>query len=145
MKIWKSVIAVAAVAALTLTGSAANASEAAPGTTSVKAAATAAVASSSPTGQYEWVCVLTNGNSWSMTNGQPLTQCHGSYLHKYLNGVRLQVINITAGSVKATASIACVATITAELILVLTPGGGWVWLAKTATRAALAASNPCRA
>ena len=142
MKIAKSIIAAVAVTALLLTGTtAANAGErkpAAPQAVSVGAAA-------SSTGEYEWVCVLGSGNSWSMADGQATTECVGTYLQKYLNGSLVEVVNITSGSVEATATIACVLAVTTSLILALTPGGGWVWLAKTGARAAIAASNPCRA
>jgi hypothetical protein len=151
MKFWKSTSVALVVLSLILSGgTVANAREtvssvgATPSST-VAHAATPALATASTTGQYEWVCVLANGSSYSMVNGEPTTNCKGSYLQKYLNGVQLQVISLTGGGVQATATITCVLAVTAGVLLVFTPGGGLVWLARTAARNAIAASNPCRA
>ena len=38
------------------------------------------------TGEYEYICQMPDGNSWSLQVGEPTTDCHGSYLQKYING-----------------------------------------------------------
>lgn len=53
--------------------------------------------SSSPTGQYEWICILTSGHSHSLANGEPLTNCKGSYLHRYINGRHVATYRLAYG------------------------------------------------
>lgn len=62
------------------------------------------------TGNYEYNCVLSNGSSYFMAPGEALTNCHGSYLQKYLDGRQLSSISLTYGGVVAT-----------------NPPVGWVW------------------
>jgi hypothetical protein len=54
------------------------------------------------TGNYEYNCVLSNGSSYFMACGEKLTDCHGSYLQKYLDGRKLKTVNLTYGGVVAT-------------------------------------------
>ena len=62
------------------------------------------------TGNYEYNYVLTTGWSYMMAPGEVLTNCHGSYLQKYLDGRQLSSVNLTYGGVVAT-----------------NPPVGWVW------------------
>ncbi|MBF4562874.1 hypothetical protein ITJ43_12085 [Microbacterium sp. VKM Ac-2870] len=38
------------------------------------------------TGQYEYICQMPDGNSWSLYVGEQTTDCKGSFLQKYING-----------------------------------------------------------
>lgn len=49
------------------------------------------------TGNYEYNCVLTDGSSYFMGAGEPLTNCKGSYLQKYLDGRQLTSVSLAYG------------------------------------------------
>lgn len=38
------------------------------------------------TGDYEYICQMPDGNSWSLQVGEATSDCHGSFLQKYING-----------------------------------------------------------
>lgn len=48
----------------------------------------------SGTGQYEYICIMPNGNSWSLAVGQATTDCKGSYMHKYLDGRLIETYSL---------------------------------------------------
>lgn len=47
------------------------------------------------TGQYDYYCVATSGAINYLVHGEPLSDCHGSYLQKYINGALVQTIPLT--------------------------------------------------
>jgi hypothetical protein len=53
----------------------------------------AGAAQAEPTGHYEYICVLTDGNSYALSSGAKNT-CNGSYLLKYINGQQVDSINL---------------------------------------------------
>jgi hypothetical protein len=55
----------------------------------------AGAANAEPAGQYEYVCVGTDGSSYSMAHGTALSTCKGSYLQKYINGKQIETIALT--------------------------------------------------
>ncbi len=78
----------------------------------------------SPTGQYEWVCVLTTGNTYSMRDGEPLTNCKGSYLQKYLNGRQLAVYRLAYDGNGAIANVkaeGCLLAVAGGVLTILSP------------------------
>jgi hypothetical protein len=44
---------------------------------------------------YEYICQLADGNSWSLSSGEPTDDCHGTYLQKYINGSMVANYNLT--------------------------------------------------
>lgn len=52
----------------------------------VSAATNPAAVTPMSTGQYEYICQMPNGQSWSLYVGEKTTDCKGSYLQKYING-----------------------------------------------------------
>lgn len=63
--------------------------------------ATAGSASAEPSGNYEYVCVSTSGSSYSMADGEKLTNCKGSYLQQYINGQQVDTIPLTGDGTRA--------------------------------------------
>ena len=53
------------------------------------------VADPQTTGVYSYNCVLQNGSSYFMKPGEPLPNCKGSRLQKYINGRMVQTIPLT--------------------------------------------------
>lgn len=93
------------------------------------------------TGNYYYVCVLTSGNSWSLTPGENLTDCKGSYLQKYLDGRQIARWSLTQNGTPATnrpPSEGCLVAIgLAGAGLVFSPPtGGVSWFAASAIAAA---------
>jgi hypothetical protein len=84
------------------------------------------------TGQYEWVCVGTDGNSYSMTPGEPTSNCHGSYLQKYLDGSQLATYNLAyngQGELADPDANSCVLGMAGNMMLIIFPPTsieGWV-------------------
>jgi hypothetical protein len=77
MRTMLSKVMVTAVAALGLTLGAAGAAQA------------------DPAGKYVYVCVGTDGSSYTMASGAELGSCKGSYLQKYINGAQVDTIALT--------------------------------------------------
>lgn len=86
-----------------------------------------------PTGQYTYVCVLTNGSSYTMKNGEKLGNCKGSYLKKYINGNQVDSVHLAGNGEVAkplpAGTISCLIAIygTGKSVLnvVETKGKGW--------------------
>lgn len=84
------------------------------------------------TGQYEYICIGIDGNSWSLASGEPTTDCHGSYLHKYINGVMVANYHLAYGGGAAQnppGNIGCVLAIAGAVSLFYFPPTGvaaWV-------------------
>lgn len=102
----------------------------APALTATTATATAPSVLVGPTpmtGNYYYNCVLTDGNSWSLAAGEPLTDCHGSYLQKYLDGVHVSSIALTYGGGAAASessqwhTLGCAVAVASGVVLVLYP------------------------
>jgi hypothetical protein len=55
----------------------------------------AGVANADPAGQYTYVCVSTDGSSYTVPQGAALSTCKGSYLQKYINGQHVSSVNLT--------------------------------------------------
>jgi hypothetical protein len=55
----------------------------------------AGVAQADPAGKYVYVCVGTDGSSYTMASGAELGSCKGSYLQKYINGAQVDTIALT--------------------------------------------------
>ncbi|WP_344405838.1 hypothetical protein [Dactylosporangium fulvum] len=49
------------------------------------------------TGEYEYNCIGVDGSSFWLSPGRPTTDCHGSYLQKYLDGNLLASYNLAYG------------------------------------------------
>lgn len=62
----------------------------------------AGAASADPTGQYTYVCVRTDGTTYTLAAGDALNTCKGSYIQKYINGAQVQVIGLTGQGIPAT-------------------------------------------
>jgi hypothetical protein len=85
------------------------------------------------TGQYDYNCVLTNGSSYFMSPGSPLTNCKGSYLQKYINGVMVKSVALAYGG-GATATVpagagGCLLAVASGVALAFFPPSGvlaWV-------------------
>lgn len=85
------------------------------------------------TGQYEYICIGTDGNSWSLRAGEPTTNCHGSYLHKYINGVKVASYRLALGGGIAAPRPAwntgCVLAVASGVALfVFPPTGATAWV-----------------
>lgn len=84
-------------------------------------------------GQYEYICLGVDGNSWSLQSGQPLTDCHGSKLLKYINGSQVATYNLspTGEILDHASSGGCVLAFASGVGLVLWPPTGavaWVYM-----------------
>ncbi|MFG6402659.1 hypothetical protein [Microbacterium sp. P04] len=131
---WKRITGSLAVAAALVVGSATAASAAVPAAapTAVSTAAapavstdaaTAASSGAGATGQYEYVCVYTDGSSVSLPAGS-VADCTGaSYLQTYLDGVQLESVALTSAGDPATASPQCIIAVAGSVIVGLIPGG----------------------
>lgn len=107
---------VAAVVALsTIVAPSAASAQSAPATAQVAPSVAVQPAS---TGDYEYICVGTDGSSYSMANGAPLSDCKGSYLQKYINGQQVDSISLTGTG--------AVASVPADKVQCV------IWLGKTA-------------
>jgi len=76
------------------------------------------------TGQADYNCVLTNGSSYFMAPGSPLTNCKGSYLQKYYNGVMVKSVGLVYNgkyTVKVTGSGWCILALAGGMTLAFTP------------------------
>ena len=93
---------------------------------------TAADRTTSALGYYEYVCVLANGNSYSMASGSALTSCTGTYMQKYLNGSQISVWNLTYGGVAAAnppySAGFIVALASGVALVFFPPSGGVAWV-----------------
>lgn len=96
------------------------------------AAAISMVPMTTQTGEYEYICIGTDGSSWSLASGEPTTDCHGSYLHKYINGVMVANYHLAYGGGAAQnppGNIGCVLAIAGTVSLFYFPPTGvaaWV-------------------
>ena len=96
----------------------------------------AAATPANATGEYEYICQQVNGTHWSLASGQPATDCHGSYLQKYINGqmvgnYSLQYYAGNGGPVPpgTQMSQACVLAAAGVAVLIINPPTGataWV-------------------
>lgn len=99
-------------------------------------------------GDYEHICQLTNGTSWSLASGEPTTNCHGSYLQKYIEGNLVANYNLVYdGGATSTPSIvvgvSCMLSIAGAVGLLFWPPSGAVeWVYMSAVGAASLASCP---
>lgn len=84
------------------------------------------------TGDYEYVCVGIDGNSYSMAQGEPTWNCKGSYLQKYLDGRQLAVYSLDgAGNPASTPPFetGCVLAVASGVALfVFPPTGAVAWV-----------------
>lgn len=85
------------------------------------------------TGQYEYICIGADGSSWSLRAGEPTTDCHGSYLHKYINGVKVASYRLALGGGIAAPrpawSAGCVIAVASDVALfVFPPTGATAWV-----------------
>lgn len=83
-------------------------------------------------GYYEYICLGVDGNSWSLSSGQPLTDCHGSKLLKYINGSHVATYNLspTGQILDHASSGGCVLAFAAGAGMILWPPTGavaWVY------------------
>ena len=85
--------------------------------TAVQSPTSAAVQPAS-TGEYEYICLGTDGSSYSMASGAPLSDCKGSYLQKYINGQQVDSISLSGNGE--------VASVPADKVQCV------IWLGKTA-------------
>ncbi|KFF58627.1 hypothetical protein JF66_17150, partial [Cryobacterium sp. MLB-32] len=79
------------------------------------------------TGNYEYNCVLTSGYSYFMSSGEPLTNCKGSYLQKYLDGRQLDSVALAYGGGAASTfnwSVGCILSVGSGVLLVVYPPTG---------------------
>ncbi len=95
------------------------------------------------TGNYEYICIGTDGNSWSLASGEATTDCHGSFLHKYINGSLVAIYHLAYGggavSTWTWTSGCIIGVSTSVAALVLGPTGLTEWLVwAAATGAGLA-------
>ncbi|KFF58007.1 hypothetical protein JF66_21835, partial [Cryobacterium sp. MLB-32] len=82
---------------------------------------------STQTGNYEYNCVLTSGYSYFMSSGEPLTNCKGSYLQKYLDGRQLDSVALAYGGGAASTfnwSVGCILSVGSGVLLVVYPPTG---------------------
>ena len=81
------------------------------------------------TGNYDYVCVLQDGSSYTMASGEKITNCHGSYLQKYLDGRKLATYNLSYGggaALNPVPSGGCVLALASGVLLILYPPTGAV-------------------
>ena len=98
-----------------------------------------------PAGQYTYVCISTSGSSYILAPGAALSTCKGSYLHKYINGVKVLTIPLTGYGTPVnpnSVSMDCLIAIVGTGASVLTLGGGWSYVGLAASVYGL---NTCRA
>lgn len=85
------------------------------------------------TGQYEYICIGIDGSSWSLRAGEPTKDCHGSYLHKYINGSLVKIYRLSAtGQVIAHPTrdgVSCLLAVAGGFTAFLNPVGDIVWAA----------------
>lgn len=134
----KGGLAALAIAALLLSGAAPAAAAETVAPTKARSSGTVAATPaiqpmSSPTGQYEWICILTSGHSYSMRNGEPLTNCKGSYLHRYINGRHVGTYRLAygGGAVDYKAE-GCLFAIIGGVLGVMSPAMTIRWVLSTA-------------
>ena len=91
------------------------------------------------TGDYEYVCVLTDGRLYSMAAGEPTTNCKGSYLQKYLDGRLLSTYHLAYGGGASTEfqwTSGCILATASGVLLIMSPGGTVVWYLSAAVTGA---------
>jgi len=84
------------------------------------------------TGNYEYICIGTSGASWALVSGEKLSDCHGSFLHKYINGALVANYRLAYGGGAATTwtwTEGCIITVAlAGVALIEGPVGAVEWL-----------------
>ncbi|UOE43167.1 hypothetical protein [Agromyces larvae] len=84
------------------------------------------------TGEYEYICQMPDGNSWSLQVGEPTTDCHGSYLQKYINGSMVANYHLAYGGGAAQVppwNTGCVLAVASGVALfVFPPTGATAWV-----------------
>ncbi|MEU8258107.1 hypothetical protein AB0C06_28020 [Micromonospora inaquosa] len=149
-KLMRTVLATLIVAAGAVAPQASSAAAAAPAgniTTSHVATTSTVPAPSAPlaiqTGEYEYNCIGTDGSSFWIGPGRPTTDCHGSYLQKYLDGNLLATYNLAYGGGAAQNppwNTGCVLAIAGGVALFVFPPTGvaaWVTLSGLAAASLL--------
>lgn len=93
------------------------------------------VAMSPQTGEYEYICIMPDGNSWSLYVGEPTTDCHGSFMHKYINGSMVANISLApqpASSINPHAWD-CIFALAGSVALIWDPPAEtWIWITSAA-------------
>lgn len=84
-----------------------------------------------PAGKYYYVCVSTDGSSYTLLYGVSTTTCHGAFLQQWLeSGQFVQTIALTPSGNPATiVTIApdCLVAIATGVVAVLTVENSWAW------------------
>lgn len=83
------------------------------------------------TGEYEYICIGADGSSWSLRVGEPTSDCHGTFLHKYINGVQVAnyKLSVTGAVIEHPQpdALACVLVIAGGVVGVLATDGTLLW------------------
>ncbi|KXC05887.1 hypothetical protein [Microbacterium hominis] len=99
------------------------------------------------TGQYEYICQMPNGQSWSLYVGEKTTDCKGSYLQKYINGRMIANYKLAYGGQALASNVdpgGCLLGIASTAIFILWPSSGWTQWAVSGLVAGLSL-KPCYA
>jgi hypothetical protein len=91
------------------------------------------LASAEPAGKYDYVCVLTDGSSYTLRPGVALNTCKGSFLQKYIGGKKVATIKLTGYGHPATSNISiyCMVKIAGVAGMAYTTAGAYVLVGTT--------------
>jgi hypothetical protein len=90
-----------------------------------------ATASAEPSGTYVWVCVGTDGNSYTLKKGVKITTCHGSYLQQYIGGHFIKAFPLTlSGKIGKSKPLTadCIIAVGTTAVGILTSADGISWV-----------------
>ncbi|MBM2615595.1 hypothetical protein JIG36_08455 [Actinoplanes sp. LDG1-06] len=128
-----SAVAAFALAAGVFAPQAANAAPAA-------AAPAPATPVAAATGEYDYYCIGVDGSSYMLRPGQATTDCHGSYLKKYINGNQVASYHLAYGGGAAQTvqwNTGCVLAVASGVALfVYPPSGATAWIVQGALTSA---------
>lgn len=98
------------------------------------------VADPTTTGVYSYNCVLTNGQSVFLKPGEKLTNCKGSFLQKYISGVKVQTVSLVYNGkyttkLSAARGLCLLASVGAALLIWDPPASAAAWVAAGITGA----------
>ena len=134
-KLMTSLAALIVAAGVVVAPQAANAATLAPASITGSHEATSTTAPTPPaltpfeTGEYDYFCLGADGSGFWLSQGEPTTNCHGSYLLKYIDGNQVGSYNLAYGGGAAQTppwDIGCVLALAGGVALFIYPPTGAV-------------------
>ncbi|MDG4809428.1 hypothetical protein O7634_21995 [Micromonospora sp. WMMD1120] len=88
------------------------------------------------TGEYDYFCLGADGSGFWLSQGEPTTNCHGSYLLKYIDGNQVGSYNLAYGGGAAQTppwNTGCVLALASGVALfIFPPSGATAWVVQGA-------------